>query len=139
VLWAAGVKASPAAIWRARTDNAGRVKVAADLSVPNLKNVYVIGDTAASDGWRGQSVSGLASAAKQGGRRAARQIRAKFDGISAPDAFVYRHLGSLATIGRKTTVADFGFIKLWGRPGLVALGGRCTSASCSAFATALPP
>ncbi len=40
VLWAAGVKASPAAKWlRARTDNAGRVKVAADLSVPNLKNV----------------------------------------------------------------------------------------------------
>jgi len=117
VLWAAGVEASPAAKWlRARTDNAGRVKVAADLSVPNLKNVYVIGDTAASNGWRGQSVPGLASAAKQGGKYAARQIRAKIDGIPAPAAFAYRHLGSLATIGRKAAVADFGFIKLWGAP-----------------------
>jgi NADH dehydrogenase/putative oxidoreductase len=117
VLWAAGVKASPAAKWlSARTDNAGRVKVAADLSVPNLKNVYVIGDTAASNGWRGQNVPGLAAAAKQGGKYAARQIRAKIDGMPAPAAFAYRHLGSLATIGRKTAVADFGFIKLWGAP-----------------------
>jgi NADH dehydrogenase/putative oxidoreductase len=30
--------------------------------------------------------------------------------------FEYRHLGSLATIGRKSAVADFGFIKLWGAP-----------------------
>jgi putative oxidoreductase len=117
VLWAAGVKASSAAKWlHARTDNAGRVKVAADLSVPNLKNVYVIGDTAASNGWRGQSVPGLASAAKQGGKYVAGQIRAKIDGKPAPAAFAYRHLGSLATIGRKAAVADFGFIKLWGAP-----------------------
>jgi putative oxidoreductase len=117
VLWAAGVKASPAAKWlRARTDNAGRVQVAADLSVPNLRNVYVIGDTAASNGWRGRGVPGLASAAKQGGRYVARQIRAKIDGTRAPAAFAYRHLGSLATIGRKAAVADFGFIKLWGAP-----------------------
>ena len=49
VLWAAGVVASPAATWlNAAADNAGRVKVGADLSVPDLPNVYVIGDTAAS-------------------------------------------------------------------------------------------
>src|SRR3984957_7915657 len=117
VLWAAGVKASPAAKWlRARTDNAGRVKVAADLSVPNLKNVYAIGDTVASNAWKGQRVPGLASAAKQGGKYVARQIRAKIEGVAAPAAFAYRHLGSLATIGRKAAVADFGFIKLWGAP-----------------------
>jgi NADH dehydrogenase FAD-containing subunit/uncharacterized membrane protein YphA (DoxX/SURF4 family) len=117
VLWAAGVKASPAAKWlRARADNAGRVKVAADLSVPNLRNVYVIGDTAASDGWKGQSVPGLASAATQEGKYAARHIRAKIYCTPAPAAFAYRHRGSLATIGRKAAVADFGFIKLWGAP-----------------------
>lgn len=117
VLWAAGVKASPAAKWlRACTDNAGRVKVAADLSVPNLKNVYAIGDTVASNAWKGQRVPGLASAAKQGGKYVARQIRAKIEGVAAPAAFAYRHLGSLATIGRKAAVADFGFIKLWGAP-----------------------
>jgi hypothetical protein len=117
VLWAAGVKASPAAKWlRAGADNAGRVKVAADLSVPNLNNVYAIGDTAASNAWRGQALPGLAPAAKQGGKYAARQIRAKILGAAAPAAFAYRHLGSLATIGRKAAVADFGFIKLWGAP-----------------------
>jgi NADH dehydrogenase FAD-containing subunit len=97
-------------------DNAGRVKVAADLSVPNFKNVYAIGDTAASNAWRGQGVPGLAPAAKQGGKYAARQIRAKIDGAAAPAAFAYHHLRSLATIGRKAAVADFGFIKLWGAP-----------------------
>ena len=31
-------------------------------------------------------------------------------------AFRYRHLGSLATIGRKAAVADFGIVKLSGAP-----------------------
>jgi NADH dehydrogenase FAD-containing subunit/uncharacterized membrane protein YphA (DoxX/SURF4 family) len=117
VLWAAGVAASPAAKWlHADADDAGRIKVAADLSVPNLKNVYAIGDTAASNAWRGRVVPGLAPAAKQGGKYAARQIRAKIDGAAAPPPFAYRHLGNLATIGRKAAVADFGFFKLWGAP-----------------------
>ncbi len=128
VLWAAGVTASPAAKWLgAAADNAGRVKVGADLSVPGLTNVYAIGDTAASDAWKGQPVPGLAPAAKQGGTYVARQIRAKIEGHTPPPAFVYRHLGSLATIGRKAAVADFGFIKLWGAPawwlwGMVHIG-----------------
>ena len=47
VIWAAGVKASPAAAWLgAEADRAGRVKVAPDYSVPNHSNVFVIGDTA---------------------------------------------------------------------------------------------
>jgi hypothetical protein len=90
--------------------------VAADLSVPNVKNVYAIGDTAASNAWKGRGVPGLALAAKQGGKYAARQIRAKIDGAGAPTAYAYRHLGSLATIGRKAAVADLGFIRLWGAP-----------------------
>ena len=138
VLWAAGVAASPAAKWlHADADDAGRIKVAADLSVPNLKNVYAIGDTAASNAWRGQVVPGLAPAAKQGGKYAARQIRAKIDGAAAPPPFAYRHLGNLATIGRKAAVADFGFIK-HGAHRHGGSGEPCTSASCSASATALP-
>src|SRR5580692_61236 len=117
VLWAAGVAASPAAKWlHVDADDAGRIKVADDLSVPNLKNVYAIGDTAASNAWRGQIVPRLAPAAKQEGKYAARRIRAKIDGAPAPPPFAYRHLGNLATIGRKAAVADFGFIKLWGAP-----------------------
>jgi putative oxidoreductase len=58
VLWAAGVAASPAAKWlNAEADTAGRVKVQPDLSVPHLPDVYVIGDTALANCWKGQPVA----------------------------------------------------------------------------------
>jgi NADH dehydrogenase/putative oxidoreductase len=117
VLWAAGVTASPAAKWlKADCDSAGRIKVGADLGVPGISNVFAIGDTALSSGWKGKAVPGLAPAAKQGGTFVARQIRARVEARPPRPAFKYRHLGSLATIGRKAAVADFGFVKLWGEP-----------------------
>jgi len=115
VLWAAGVVASPAAKWLGvAADNAGRVKVGADLSVPGLPNVYVVGDTAASNAWQGKPVPGLAPAAKQAGAHVAALIRARVEGRTDPGPFVYRHLGSLATIGRKAAVVEFGWVKLSG-------------------------
>ncbi len=115
VLWAAGVVASPAAKWLgAAADAAGRVKVGADLSLPGLPEVFAIGDTALSEAWNGAPVPGLAPAAKQGGEYVARVIRARVGGRAAPAPFRYRHLGSLATIGRKAAVADFGFVRLSG-------------------------
>src|SRR5271156_6054656 len=52
VFWAAGVMASPAAQWlKAEADQAGRVKVTEDLSVPGLPEIFAIGDTALSTGW----------------------------------------------------------------------------------------
>src|SRR5712664_1146644 len=115
VLWAAGVAASPAAKWlNAEADKAGRVKVQPDLSVPHLADVYVIGDTALANCWRGQPVPGLAPAAKQGGAFVAKVIRSKLRGEPISHAFSYRHMGSLATIGRKSAVADFGFVRLRG-------------------------
>ena len=115
VLWAAGVVASPAAKWLgAAADGAGRVKVGPDLTVPGLPNVYVVGDTAASDAWKGKPVPGLAPAAKQAGAHVAAAIRARVDGRADPGPFVYRHLGSLATIGRKAAVVEFGWLRLSG-------------------------
>jgi putative oxidoreductase len=128
VLWAAGVAASPAARWLGTAaDNAGRVKVEGDLTVAGLSDVYAVGDTAASLGWNGQPVPGLAPAAKQAGQYVARHISARIDRETPPPPFIYRHLGSLATIGRKSAVVDFGVIKLWGAPawwlwGLVHVG-----------------
>ena len=117
VLWAAGVAASPAAKWLAAdADSAGRIRVGPDFSVNGVPDVFAIGDTAAIDGWNGQLVPGLAPAAKQAGTYIGRLIRAKIEGRSAPSDFKYRHLGSLATIGRKAAVVDFGAIKLWGAP-----------------------
>jgi putative oxidoreductase len=117
VLWAAGVSASPAAQWlKADCDKAGRIRVGEDLGVPGLSNVFAIGDTALSSGWHGQPVPGLAAAAKQAGAYVAGQIRKRVEGGAPRPAFKYHHLGSLATIGRKAAVADFGVIKLWGEP-----------------------
>ena len=115
VLWAAGVIASPAGAWLgAACDRAGRVVVEGDLSVAGRPEVFVIGDTAASNAWNGMAVPGLAPAAKQGGVYVAKLIRARLMGGKAPGAFRYSHMGSLATIGRKSAVADFGFVRLSG-------------------------
>ncbi len=117
VLWAAGVTASPAARWLgADADPAGRIKVAADLGVPGFDGVYAIGDTALSMAWNGSATPGLAPAAKQAGAHVARTIAARVAGARFTAQFRYRHLGSLATIGRKAAVADFGGIRLWGAP-----------------------
>jgi len=115
VLWAAGVVASPAGRWLGtKTDNAGRLKVTADLSVPGHPEIFAIGDTAASNAWAGNPVPGLAPAAKQGGVYVAQVLRARIEGGKPPKPFAYRHLGSLATIGRKAAVADFGQVRISG-------------------------
>jgi putative oxidoreductase len=117
VLWAAGVEASPAAKWlQVAADASGRVKVAPDLSVPGLSNVFVIGDAAACNAWHQRPVPGLAPAAKQEGKYVASLIRSRIEGRPSSALFSYRHRGSLATIGRKAAIADFGFIRLWGAP-----------------------
>ena len=66
--------------------------------------------------WDGKPVPGLAPAAKQAGAYVGRYIRSQLEGGKSPDPFVYRHQGSLATIGRKSAVADFGWLKLHGAP-----------------------
>ncbi|MEC5388001.1 NAD(P)/FAD-dependent oxidoreductase [Uliginosibacterium sp. H3] len=115
ILWAAGVQASPAASWlKVEADRAGRVKVAADYSIPGHPDVFVVGDTAALTDARGVVVPGVGPAAKQAGKYAARVIMARLHGEVAPAAFVYRNYGNLATIGRRAAVVDFNWIKLRG-------------------------
>jgi NADH dehydrogenase len=117
VLWAAGVSASPAADWAgAPSDGAGRACVGPDLSVPGEPRIFVVGDTAAMSGSDGEPVPGIAPAAKQAGRYAASIIAADVAGRSRPGPFRYRHMGSLATIGRHQAVIDFGRITLSGWP-----------------------
>ena len=105
VLWGAGVRASP--LGRAVADDvdrSGRVPVTSDLTVEGHPHVFVIGDLAAATS-AGDVVPGVAPAAQQGGRHAARCIAADLEGESRP-AFAYRDKGSLATIGRSAAVAD---------------------------------
>ncbi len=113
VVWAAGVQASPlgrvlAERAGALLDRAGRVVVAADLSVPGQPLVQVIGDlaSATTPGAQGpRPVPGVSPAAKQMGRHAARNIVRRLRG-QPTQAFVYRDYGALATIGRKAAVVQ---------------------------------
>jgi NADH dehydrogenase len=116
VIWGAGVMASPAAQWLgASADKAGRVRVGCDLKLEGAENVFVIGDTAAVTDGAGRLVPGVAPAAKQMGKHAAKAIVADI-GKKRCKPFVYRDYGSLATIGRKAAVADFGKFTLSGFP-----------------------
>ncbi len=115
VLWAAGVIASPAGKWLdAETDRAGRVAVDDYLRITGHENVFAIGDTAGSNAWDGNPVPGLAPAAKQAGVYVADYIQKQLLDDKQIAPFQYKHQGSLATIGRKSAVADFGFMKLHG-------------------------
>ncbi|HEX3948933.1 MAG TPA: NAD(P)/FAD-dependent oxidoreductase [Steroidobacteraceae bacterium] len=115
VLWAAGVRASPAAAWLAApADAAGRVKVEADLTAPGHPEIFVIGDTATANVWNGKPAPGIAPAAKQQGMHVARTVKRRLAGDSRPLAFRYRHAGDLATIGKRSAVIDFGWCKLKG-------------------------
>jgi NADH dehydrogenase len=85
IIWAAGVLASPAAKWLGvEADRAGRIKVNPDLSVPGSPNIYAIGDTVTVLAPNGKPVPGIGDAAKQGGKHAARAIRARLAGLPVP-------------------------------------------------------
>jgi NADH dehydrogenase FAD-containing subunit/uncharacterized membrane protein YphA (DoxX/SURF4 family) len=115
--WAAGVAASPAAKWLGQTgDRAGRIIVGPDLSVSNCPGIFAIGDTAASNGWAGKPVPGLAPAAKQQGHYVAHIIRNAISDRPSPPPFQYEHFGNLATIGRLSAVAELRSLRLWGAP-----------------------
>ena len=114
LIWAAGVVASPAAQWlNAPHDRAGRVQVEKDLSVPGHPEIFVVGDTAALMTADGRPVPGIANAAKQMGRYAAKLIAARVAGKTLPP-FRYRHLGDLATIGRRAAIVNLNGFKLKG-------------------------
>jgi len=113
VVWAAGVAASPLGrALGAPVDRAGRVPVQPDLTLPGHPEVYVVGDlvTLQQDG---RPVPGVAPAAMQMGRHAARNVLRV---LAGRDRLPFRYVdkGSLATIGRKAGVAMFGRIHMSG-------------------------
>jgi NADH dehydrogenase FAD-containing subunit len=117
VIWAAGVQASPAAAWLdAEADRAGRVCVQPDMSVAGHPEIFVIGDTSSIARADGRPVPGIAPAAKQQGQHVGRTIAARLAGRPEPGAFRYRDYGTLATIGRKRAVVDFGWTRMRGFP-----------------------
>ncbi|MGD4082661.1 FAD-dependent oxidoreductase, partial [Xanthomonas citri pv. citri] len=89
-IWAAGVRASPAAEWLgAPSDRAGRVQVEADLTIPGHPEIFAIGDTVLINAWDGKPVPGIAPAAKQQGKHVAATIKARLRG-AATGPFRYK-------------------------------------------------
>jgi NADH dehydrogenase len=114
ILWAAGVVAAPLTrSLGAPLDRHGRVEVTPTLNPAGMPHVFVIGD-AATLMQDGAPVPGVAPAAIQGGRYAARAILKRIAGQPVTP-FHYRFKGELATIGRARAVANLpGGIKLSG-------------------------
>ena len=116
IVWAAGVRASPAGKWLgAETDRAGRVMVGPDLSAPGYRNVFVIGDTAHVKGADGQPLPGVANVAKQQAYHVANRLMQQRPDQAGPP-FRYRDPGSMATIGLKRAVAELHGLRLSGFP-----------------------
>jgi NADH dehydrogenase len=115
-IWAAGNVASfVGKTMGVPVDNAGRVIVNEDLTIPGHPEVQVIGDLANFTHQGGKPLPGVSPVAMQQGRHAARNILAMMDGRK-PQRFRYWNKGSMATIGRNKAVADLNFIHLSGLP-----------------------
>ncbi len=118
ILWAAGVKGASlgkqiATAFGAELDRAGRVIIQPDLTINHHPNVFVIGDLAHFQQENGKLVPGVAPAAIQQGKYVAKLIATRLKGQKL-SPFQYKDLGSLATIGRRSAIAEIGSWKVTG-------------------------
>ena len=137
ILWAAGVAASPLGrTLGVPVDEAGRVLVESDLSVPGHPEVFVVGDLAAFLHQTGAPLPGVAPVAIQQARHAADTIRRALAGQPSRP-FRYRSLGNLAkrsVAGRRSPTSG-GLRCRVPSPGWP--GCSCTSGTLSGSATRL--
>jgi NADH dehydrogenase len=115
-VWAAGTRGSPLGVVLAQAtgagvDQAGRVAVAPDCSVPGFPEIFVVGDLMALD-----DLPGVAEVAMQSGAHAAHTIAHRLKGQPARP-FTYHDLGTLAAISRFRAVAKVGPLKVGGLAG----------------------
>jgi NADH:ubiquinone reductase (H+-translocating) len=118
LVWTAGVKPSPLA--RASglpVDEAGRVIVDETLRVQGVRDAWAAGDAAAvPDRSTGRSAPPTAQHALREGRRLGKNLAAVLDG-HAPEPFVYRNVGGVASLGRYKGVAMVYGVKFRGFAG----------------------
>jgi NADH dehydrogenase len=125
IIWGAGVAAQPLTrTLGVETDRAGRLQVLPDLSLPGYPEVFALGDIVTLVDSRGRAVPGIAPAAMQMGKHAAKLIAGELAGggpATAPRAaFAYRDKGTMATIGRSKAVAIVGPLHFSGYPAWIA-------------------
>ena len=110
VIWAAGVKAQPVvAKLGAEVDRAGRVIVEKTTEVKGFKDIYAIGDSAHFE-QDGRPLPTIAPAAYEAAETTVKNIMHDIKG-EAKETFVYKDLGSMATIGAGDAVMFKGAMK----------------------------
>lgn len=117
VLWAAGVRATSlnrqlAASLGIQTDNNGRIAVTPQLTIPGHDEIFVIGD-AARCVENDEMLPGTCPVAMQQGTYTAQVISSRLR-HETPPPFHFVDRGTMATIGRKSAVADLGFVRFGG-------------------------
>ena len=125
IIWGAGVAAHPLTrTLGVETDRAGRLKVLPDLSLPGHPEVFALGDITALSDAKGRIVPGIAPAALQMGKHAAKVIGDELarsrPGAAQRAAFTYCDKGNMATIGRSKAVATVGRLHFSGYPAWIA-------------------
>jgi len=114
VVWAAGVRAASIAdAMGVEQGRAARVKVTTELHLPEHREVFVIGDMAYLEGYKGGAYPMVAPVATQQGKLAARNIVAQLEGTPMK-AFQYFDKGQMATIGRSSAVLESAGIRMSG-------------------------
>jgi len=105
-IWTAGVTAAEAVGgWGLPQGRGGRIEVGPDLQVKGHDRIFAVGDIALIDG---QPLPQLAQPALQMGRFAAEQIIRLVAG-QPPARYSYHDKGIMATIGRRSAVAQLRF------------------------------
>jgi NADH dehydrogenase len=108
VIWGGGVLAAEIASRSGLpTGHGGRIEVLGDLTVPDHRGVYAVGDVAGAAAPDGDPYPQLGSVALQQGRWAAKNILADMAGKPRTD-FHYHDKGIMAMIGRGAAVAEIG-------------------------------
>lgn len=114
IVWAAGVKPSSLSeTVSCEKDAQGRLKVSQDLSLPENKNVFVIGDQSASLDNKGMPLPGVAPVAIQQGKFVGKLIKEELAG-KPRKSFSYFDKGIMATIGRSMAVVHTAGINIHG-------------------------
>jgi NADH dehydrogenase len=119
LVWAAGVKANPVVgQWGLPLDERGRVRVGPTLQVDGHVNVWALGDCAAvpNSATPGEADPPTSQHALRQARCLSRNLKAIERGRAA-QAYKFRSLGQVATLGRREGIADIRGVRLKGLPG----------------------
>ncbi|WP_185867002.1 NAD(P)/FAD-dependent oxidoreductase [Blattabacterium cuenoti] len=116
VIWAAGVKGAIIKGFLKEDMEGNRILVDNFLKAVRYKNIFAIGDVAYINENKHypNGYPMTAQPAIQQGNYLAKNLNCFFSNNSNMKPFIYKNLGSMATIGRNKAVCDFPYLKLKG-------------------------